>query len=391
MYRLGDLKRAGATIATVETKGQVLSSEPALAARYWGMKGVLSRATRDMPAAVEQLKRAVALAAKAHGDDHVDTIDVMRELADTYSEAGRFTDAEATLAIASTRAQRNPAVGRRDVFAIDSDLAITAVQAGRYSGGLERLHSLIARCDVEFGASDEHCVVLVNYLAWLALRLDDRATRQALLPRLLATAGNEGSPWRQAGSSNLTAEILAVDGELSTQPALLARVERNAGNEALPPRDRTQALLSMAQAALRTRHPVEAERLADRAVAFQTSLAKADLDLLAKAKLLRGLARQALGRADDALLDIRAATVDLTSAFGAGHSLALLYRCNEAVVLRDLGRRPDAIRTLEQSIASLSAQVGEAPVLERLRRQLATLKSATDNRAPFPKEPDFYV
>jgi len=391
VYRAGDLKRANAAVAAVEARGDVLSSDPALAARYWAMKCVLSRAMRDMPTAVEQLKSAAALAAKAHGDDHVETIDVLRELADTYSEAGRFADAEATLAIASTRAQRNPAVGRRDVFAIDSDLAITAVQAGRYSGSIERLRSLIARCDVEFGASDEHCVVLVNYLAWLALRLDDRATRQVLLPRLTAIAGNAGSPWRQAGSSNLTAEILAVDGRLSAQPGLLAQVERNAGNEALPPRDRTQALLTMAQAALRARNPVEAERLADRAIAFQTTLAKADLDLLAKAKLLRGLARHALGRADDALLDIRAATVDLNSAVGAEHSLALLYRCNEAAVLRDLGRRPEAIRMLEQSIASLSPQVGQAPVMERLQRQLATLRSAADNRAPLSAEPDFFL
>ena len=391
VYRAGDLKRAGATIAAVEAKGELVSRDPALAARYWGMKGVLARAARDMASAVEQLKQAAAFAARAHGDDHVETIDVLRELADTYSEAGRFADAEATLAVASTRAQRNPAVGRRDVFAIDSDLAITAVQAGRYSGSIERLRGLIARCDVEFGSSDEHCTVLVNYLAWLALRLDDRATRKALLPQLIASAGNESSPWRQAASSNLTAEILAVDGELSARPALLAQVERNAGNEALPPRDRTQALLSLAHAALRARQPVDAERLADRAVAFQMSLAKADLALLAKAKLIRGLARQALGRADAALLDIRAATADLSSAFGAGHSLALLYRCNEAGVLRDLGRRPEAIRVLEQSIAALSEQIGEAPVLERLQRQLATLKSAADNRAPLKMEPDVYV
>jgi hypothetical protein len=171
------------------------------------MKGVLSRAMRDMPTAVEQLKSAAALAAKAHGDDHVETIDVLRELADTYSEAGRFADAEATLAIASTRAQRNPAVGRRDVFAIDSDLAITAVQAGRYSGSIERLRSLIARCDVEFGASDEHCVVLVNYLdAPGAAASTDRDRRQRGIS--LATGGQQqpdrrdpGRRWTAVGSA----------------------------------------------------------------------------------------------------------------------------------------------------------------------------------------------
>ena len=388
---LGDLKRATATIDAVGPRLEDGSRDRALWARYWALKGTVSRSLRDMPRAIDELTQAVSFAAEAHGTNHVDTIDALRDLADANSESDRFTEALALLDDASRRAKSNPAVGTRDVFAIDSDLAITSVQAGQYIGGVDRLRSLISRCDREFGADAEHCVVLVPYLAWLALRLDDRATREGLLPRLLNIAANEASPWRQAGAANLAIEVLAVDGGSSGYPSLLAKVRQIAASGSLPPRDRTQALLGLAREALGEGHGSEAEAFADRALSFQASLASVDSVLLAKARILRGVARQSQGRLDEALVDVRTAGQDLGVALGAQHPLVSLYRCNEASVLRDLNRRSEASRLLESTIAVLVPRVGDAPVVQRLRRALAALQREPDNSPKRPSESGIFL
>jgi hypothetical protein len=156
----------------------------------------------------------VSFSTRAHGAGHADTIDAMRDLAATYSEAARFDEAFTLLEDASRRAKGNPAIGRRDLLAIEADVAITAVKSGRYGVSVEPLEKLIARCDVELGSYDDHCVILVEWLAWLSLRLGDANTSRSLLARLMATAANDASPLRQAINANLSAELLANEGRL---------------------------------------------------------------------------------------------------------------------------------------------------------------------------------
>ena len=389
-FQLGDVNRAAASIAEVAPLLSP-SADGALISRYWTIKGAISRSSRDMVAAIDELSRAVTYSARAHGDNHVDTIDALRELADAYGEAGRFSEALVTLEDALHRAQRNSAVGMRDMLAIDADMAITSVQAGRYAGGIERLRALLDRCDRQFGPQDEHCVVLLNYLGWLALRLDDLSVRKSVLPRLLTEAANDASPWRQAGMANLAAEMLSVDGDLGAHPALREQLRQVSASGALPPRDRTQALLSLARGALSAGDFVEAEAWAERALTYQASLARADPDIRAKARLLRGLARKAQGRPEEALEDVRTAVLDLSGTLGAQHPLVLLYRCNEAVLLRALNRRAEAARLIEESIASLSAALGDAPILRQLRRLLASLQHPSDMPSSLPGEADTFL
>ena len=388
---LGDLKLADAAVTAVSPHLDSFSGDTAFLARYWAIKGVVSRSSRNISGAIVELSRTLDLAGRSYGEVHVDTIDVLRELADAYGAAGRFGEALAQLEDASRRARVNPAVGSRDLLTIDSDLAITAMQAGRYDGSVERLRGLITRCDGEFGAVDEHCVVLVNYLAWLAMRLDDRATLDTLFPRLMSTAANDASPWRQANSANLATEILVVNGALSAHPDLREQVRRIALREALPARDRTQALLGLARAALSDGDPAEAEAGANRALALQASLAHPHPDLLAKATLLRGLARRAQARHGDALVDIQTAVAQLGTAFGTAHPLVVLYRCNEAIALHDLNRDVEAVRSLEPSIAALSPQFGDAPVMRRLKGLLAALKHEPDNSTPPPTPSESFL
>ncbi|MEO8526745.1 MAG: protein kinase [Caldimonas sp.] len=378
-FYLGDMARASAAIEAVGARLARFTGDDDVLSRYWGGKGVVSSSSRHFPQAIEELTRAMGFATRARAPDHGDTIDVLRSLALAYSQSGRYAEALAQLEDAARRVGGNSAAGERDVFAVHSDLAITTIQAGRYKGGIERLRSLISRCDTSLGSHDDHCVVLANYLAWLAMRLDDRATRTELLPRLLAAAANDASPRRQANSANMAGEILAADGGLAARPELRVQLLKIAQTDTLPTRERTRALLCLAQDALRQARPGEAELWANQALDFQALVADADPDLIASGKLLRGLARHAQSRDGEALVDVRSAVRDLGAALGAGHTLVALYRCNEVTILRDLGRREEAVRELEGILAVLTPVIGDAPIGKRLRDLLVASRGQRNN------------
>jgi serine/threonine-protein kinase len=376
---LGDLSRASAAITAVGARLDAFRGDTALLASYLTVKGIVARSSLDVPGAIDDLSRAVALSTQARGERHVDTIDALRALADAHTESGHFAEAISLLDDASRRAHANPDVGRRDLLAIDADAAITSVQAGRYAGSAERLKGLIARCESEFGRGGEPCVGLVNYLSWLALRLDDRETSRSLVARLLEIAADDASPWRQAGSANLCAEFLAVEGSLDAHPSLLAQIHRIAHAAKLPPRDRTSATLVLARAALQKGHWNSAEAEANRALDDQHAQARPHLDLVAKAKLMRGLARHFRQRHDEALRDIQDAVADMTRARGKDHALVPLYRSNEFIVLNAMNQPTEARRTLEWALETMVPAYGNAPVVERLRRLLAAPEAQSQN------------
>jgi serine/threonine-protein kinase len=379
---LGDVKRAEQMIASTSPSIEAFAEDAALMAKYWQVKGFISRARRDHTSAAEELGRAVVLSTQVHGADHVDTIDAIRDLAATYGESGRFDEAYALLEDASGRSRRNPAVGRRDMLALDADMILTAIKAGRYEVTAAPLRRLLVRCDAELGVDADHCVILVERLAWLSLRLDDAQTSRALIPRLLATAGNDASPLQQAASANIAAEVLANEGRLQEHSGLLEQLRRTAASDQLPPRIRSQALLALALAALRTGNVAAAIMDSQAARDIQESSSHPDLDMLAKARLVRGLARQREAALEPALADIDGAVADLGRAMGADHPLVALYRCNRSVVLRDLGRRQEAAQSLESSLRIVSRGFGDSQVVHRLQTLLAELRVERQNSPP---------
>ncbi len=376
---LGDVKKASQAIAAVGPRIHAFARDLALLAKYWQVMGFISRAKEEYPAAIGQLLKAVDFSTRANGTAHADTIDAMRDLAVTYGELGQLDEAVALLEDASRRAGANPAIGRRDRLAIDADLAIMAIRSGRYGATVEPLRKLIARCDLEFGVQDDHCVILVESLAWMSLRLEDPATGRSVIARLLTTAANDASPLRQAANANLGAEMLSSEGRLQDNAGLAQQLRRISATDELPPRVRTQALLALALDALRSGDLAAAIAGTESARLLQASTAQPDLDLLAKARLLRGLAHHRQAALELALADIDGAVSDLATALGSDHPLVALYRCNKAVVMADLGRRQDATQSLESSLRVVSRSFGESPVVHRLQRLLVELRTEPHN------------
>ena len=388
---MGDGKRAAREMAAVGPRVGALAEDLAVQAKYWQVTGFISRSQNDTQAALGQLIKAVDLSTRAHGPNHVETIDAMRDLAAAYSEVGRLEDAVSTWKEASRQASENPTLDRRVVLSIDTDLAIAAIKSGRYAATVEPLRSLIARCDVEFGTYDDHCVILIEALAWVSLRLEDRATGQSVMARLQAMAANDSSPLRQAANANLSAEILSGERRLQDHPALAQQLRSISETEELPLRVRTQALLSLALDDLRSGNIARASEETRRAQALQASTPRPDRDLLAKVRLLRGLIHDRRGELEPALSEIEGAASDLATALGADHPLSALYRCNAAAVLARMGRRPEAVQSLESALRAVSKSFGASPVVRRLETVLDELRTGPHNPSPRTTSPEPFL
>ena len=145
---LGNFQRAEQAISSASRRVDSLGEDTALLAKFWQVRGFVSRSLRDYPAAMEELTKAVRFSTQAHGETHVETIDALRELALSYSDARQYDQAVTILEDASRRALANPAVGRRDLLAIDSDRAIR-YQFGRYVATVGPF-AIDGRCDVDW-------------------------------------------------------------------------------------------------------------------------------------------------------------------------------------------------------------------------------------------------
>jgi len=178
--------------------------------------------------------------------------------------------------------------------------------------------------------------------------------------------------------------VLANEGELQDHAELLSQVRRTAVADALPPRIRSQALLALALVGLRAGDLAAAIEASQAAVDLQASLPYPDLDMLAKARLVRGVGRHRQAALEPALADIDGAVADLGKALGADHPLVALYRCNRAAILHDLGRRQDSVESLESSLRVVSKGFGDSPVVLRLQALLAALRSEPQNSPPRP-------
>ena len=124
---------------------------------------------------------------------------------------------------------------------------------------------------------------------------------------------------------------------------------------------------------------------------MQASTPRPDRDLVAKARLLRGLVHLRRGDLDLALTVTEGAASDLATALGAAHPLAALYRCNAAVVLARMGRRPRAVEVIESALPVVSKGFGTAPVVRRLQALLAELRAEPHNLSPLSTSSDPFL
>jgi serine/threonine protein kinase/tetratricopeptide (TPR) repeat protein len=381
-FDLGDIDRVEAVLKEIETPVREAGDDPGLQARFWYLSGVASRSRFRLSAAIEELNTSLRLSSRANGESAPDTIDVLRELGDAYSVAGRHADAIRLLEDALYRLNRNTAAGPRDRLAVEMHLAAAMVRAGRYAGLMPRFREMLDRCDRDMGPASDHCTTLLAWFADLALRLEDRNEQARLLPRLEQAARNTSSPWRQAVGATAAGYILAVQGQLGSRHELRIQLEQIHTADRLPYRDRTQALLPLAVDAIVRRDGRASELFSDRALSFQRSLQSPDRALTARAMSLRGLARSAQNRYEDALGDVRAARIQVEELLGRDHALTQIYLCNEAAILIAMGQGSGAKSLIGEAMVRLGPQLEGTPLLSRLEQLSAKVQQGTPVTAP---------
>jgi serine/threonine protein kinase len=379
-FHLGDIERVTAVLKEIEAPVRAANDDPALQAQFWFLSGVASRSKQEYAQATEELNTALALSVRAHGQAGLDTVDVLRELADTHSEAGRNEIAIQILADALLRLQGNSSAGARDLLAVEGQLAIALARAGRYSGLVQRYRELLDRCDRDLGSAADQCSMFLAWLADVALRTEDRTEQDRLLPRLEQAAKNASSPWRQAANATAAAHILARHGRLAATPALRLQLEQIYASGQLPAHDRTQALFPLVVDAIVRGEGQEAELHAEQALSFQRSLETPKRALVAKAMSLRGVARAMQGRTEAGLADVRAARVHLEAIHGRDHVLVQIYRCNEASILLATGDRIGAQSVIGEAISKIETPLRDTPLLARLQALSASFSN--EDRVP---------
>ena len=207
-FHLGDVDRVASILKEIEPRVRAANDDPALQARFWYLAGVVSRSKQELPRAVEELNTALALSVKAHGEAGMDTVDVLRELGETHSQAGHDDLALQTLEDALRRVKLSTTAGARDLLSVEGNLSIALVRAGHYSGIVQRLREWLDRCDRDLGSAADDCASFLVWLAEVALRVEDGPEQDRLLPRLESAARNPSSPWRQSASAIGAAHIL---------------------------------------------------------------------------------------------------------------------------------------------------------------------------------------
>jgi serine/threonine protein kinase len=376
-FHLGDVDRVATVLKEIEPLVRKATDDPALQARFWYLAGVVSRSRQQLARAIEELSTALALSTAAHGGPDMDTVDVLRELGETHSQAGRNDVALELLTEALRRVKVSTTAGARDLLAVEAHLSAAWVRAGRYSGIVPRYRDLLERCDRDLGPAADQCASFLAWLAEVALRSEDRAEQDRLLPRLQRAAKNTSSPWRQSHSANAAAHILARQGRLDGNAEIRLQLEQIHSSTQLPSRDRTQALLPFAVQAIVRGDGREAELRAEQALSFQLALENPERALVARAMSLRGVARAMQGRNEAGLADIRSARAELEAVHGRDHTLVQISRCNEAAILFALGDGNGARSTMREALTRLKAQMGDSPLVLRLEGVSASFAGET--------------
>jgi serine/threonine protein kinase/tetratricopeptide (TPR) repeat protein len=390
-FHLGDVDRVASILKAIEVPVRAAADDPALQARFWYLSGNVARSRQQLAEAIEQLSLALALYTKANGAGEMETVDVMRELGEAHSQAGQDAVALQLLSDALGRVQASTAAGPRDRLAIEAHLSLALVRAGRYEGMVVRLRELLSRCDRDLGPAADQCAFFLALSADVALRTEDRAEQDRLLSRLQVAARNTSSPWRQSGSANAAAQVLARQHRLNTHPELRAQLEQIHGSTQLPTRDRTQALFPLAIDAVLRGDGAEAEKRAQQALTFQLAQSNPERALVARAISLRGVARAIQGQYVAGLADVRSARAELEALYGKGHTLVQIYRCNEAVILFGLGEHELARTVLRDALSRLGTHVGDSPLLSRLQKLSTLFEVNATSSAAHPGADAFHL
>ncbi|MGZ5214671.1 MAG: serine/threonine-protein kinase [Caldimonas sp.] len=371
--QLGEPARALSLIGEAERISSAVQDD-GLRSNLLFVKGLAADSSGDLRASSRYLEQALPLARKSLGDDAALSIKILRSLADVESEMGRHQVALLRIQDAFQRAVRAK-LGAKTLLLIQYEEANIENNAGRYASLPQHLAALEGDCERLLGSDEERCVVISNLRALILLRVGDRAGAMAVLPRLLRAGDNDASPRRQLQSLVSATRVLAANGQLSSHAGIRDRLIELSQKSSQPVDERAYALIAVAESFLFQGDPNEAAKWGAAALAVVRESPVALPIVSARAKLLEGLASQALANDAIALARLRNAADELGAAMGVSHPVVQVFRLNQVLSLLRTSGRKEATMILDGALPLIEEGFGDsAPLVQRAKKLQRTMR-----------------
>lgn len=364
-FQMGQYTRAGQLVAEIR---QAAVDDEALLAKALHVQGWLSQHAGDLGSARAAMMQALQLATRAHGEADAKTIEILQGVAAVERSARNFAGARSHLQDAQTRIGRSLNAGQRDQVAIDMARLRVELSSGNYAAGSASAPAMIRRCDQQLGERTEDCLVLRNMHVPVLLATGERAAAEDLLPPLMASVGDTGSPRRRAESLAHAVRIATAGRDPTRKLELYELAATSALDASLDARLRADLCLALAEARLFARDGDTAELWARQALTLATPDAPAAPTRIGRSRLLWALALQLRSRDDEALQMLESARGSYEAVWSVNHPLVALLQLNEAASLSNLGKRVEAESLIDSVMPRLVSGFGEtAPVVPRAK------------------------
>ena len=310
-----------------------------------------------------QESRRVAMA--AFGPDDEKTLGAVKGLVGAEQQMGNFGCAlalQSELEAAVARSKKNDP---KEVVGLDFDRAEILYFAGLYADVLAHTRLAIPRCVAALGPKDDSCGKLQLRKVQALLRLGHTALDSTDVSRIEELMNDQNSPAVATEALLLLFRWEARRANSSRREALFERVRvfgQSGAEVPINPQLKAKALLALGEARLWGGDSDAARLWIVRAL----SLVRQD-DQSVSAGVLRGVGTSLMGvalleeRRYEAALDaMQRARADLVAALGPRHPLEEVFSLNISMVLRALGRVPEALSTISDAEPVLRRSLGES-------------------------------
>jgi tetratricopeptide (TPR) repeat protein len=368
---VGDNSRADQLLAQAAAVFAGHQRDAEFMAQYASVQGSLAFSRGDLPKARTLLTSALAYANEAFGDNDMRTVFAIRSLAEAEAQTGSAASAIQRLDKLLARVEHVKGLQAADLVGIKVTRANLEKSAGQFRLAAEHFEVAGRQCEQVINPNSIICTGLRNQEVVVLLVLGYRERTLQLIPALMAQIGADESPSMQAEALLAICRVLELNGKRDEYPELWARMLAlgNSGPQVkLPEYIKLYATLLPAISLLHSGQAAAAQALLKNIETRFTAGDQTDRQFLGKLRLFQGLAAHTLGKPEQALSYIQAATTEYAKLLGDKHPLVVLFSVHQARALWATQRREQALELLNQALPLLRDALGsKAPTLLQLQ------------------------
>lgn len=280
-----------------------------------------------------------------------------------------------------------PAASVKELTHLQMDRAELLKESGRYADASAHVAVALPRCAMALGPHDEHCRRILLAKVHVLMRLGQLQDAAAELPRLDELIDDSRTPALQTDALFAAFRLQSLLGASSRLDGIRQRmVALSASGSSINPALKSRALLMLAESALISRRPDEAQAWIDRDKLLDGGSGKKVALLDGVQRSLGGVVHLAAGRPAQALGALEKADAVLTEALGKEHPLTVLFQLNQASALVAMGRLDEARTIVDRADPVLRRSFGaKSPAFREYEEFINSVHRAADGaRTPAP-------